>query len=108
MAQYTCNLRSDGNLNGRTEWTPAKPTEFAAGDAIYFTSSDGDWTVQFNDSPFQPTAMGQLFTGKMNSRDGAALRSGREGTFPFKCSLTAGGKPSTWPIGGDDIRTTGK
>jgi len=103
--QYTCTLRLNKAADAvHTEWSPntPDPKEFVVGDEILFTSVDGDWRVEFVDSPFASTTVPQTFSAPVDQPQTGSLL--RDGQFNFDCIIVSGGKAIGYDGAGDDLR----
>lgn len=100
MTDFECNMNLTAQNAGQTEWKPGKPEFFEVGGRITFTSTVGTWSVVFTDSPFQPSAVQESFSGPKDRIVGGRLL--REGHFHFHCGLQVGNKPVDWPNGKND------
>jgi hypothetical protein len=109
MPTYTCSLGLNATGNAVvTSWSVDTPStkELFIGDTVSFTSSIGDWRVDFANSPFNPTDTPSTFSAPVGQTRSAQLVRGGGIKYVFDCILTVNGQT----IGyieqgqGDDIR----
>lgn len=103
--EYTCTLRlTKAGDAVQSEWSAQTPDtkEFVVGDRITFVSPDGDWRVEFIDSPFASTTVPQTFSAPVGLMQSSNLM--RDGDYSFDCIIVSGGQTIGYSGAGDDFR----